>query len=367
VYVLGAGASVHAGAPMLRDFLSAARLVSHVGSPDVLPHYEDVAAFLRYLDGLRSIAYYVDTDLDNVEEVFSLLEMGKQLGRADCAELIRKLKWTIYETLDNYTQVRWAQGHQLPDNTYTTFVRHLVELNKERAAMASIPGPGTIHDTVVTFNYDILLDHALHAAGTRFTYGLEGDGEGDLQLLKLHGSLNWGVCSECRGSPQVVSPASDAWIGPARAMPGEGQQLALRMATRMLPGTKCAKCDKVDKLEPLIVPPTWSKLIEGSHLVPVWNRAVEAISMAYQVVIIGYSMPSTDTFLRYLFSIALERKGWFNRVVVVNKDNSDGLRQRYRDVFGRSLGSRGKLQFVESAGEFVRFVLGPMLEVGRNM
>jgi hypothetical protein len=326
-----------------------------------------MAEFFGHLDGMRSVAYYVDSDFDNLEEVFSLLEMGKQLGDNQSVDQIARLRWSIYETLDATTRVRMKEGKQIPDSVYMEFVNQFKKLNEERRTRARTPSLGTVSDTIVTFNYDVLLDHALEAGQVPVTYGLLPDREDGVQLLKLHGSLNWGVCTDCNGAPQIVSPSSDAWIGTPRLDPLPGANIELRLATKILPGTKCRQCGRTDRLEPVMVPPTWSKLIAGSPLVPVWTHAVEALKTAYQVIIVGYSMPTTDTFLRYLFALGLRANPWFSRVVVVNPDKSAGFRSRYEAVFGRALGSRGKLIFVDQVN-FEDFVSkGEMGRIGRNM
>jgi hypothetical protein len=105
------------------------------------------------------------------------------------------------------------------------------------------------------------------------------------------------------------------------------------MVTGVLRNTKCNKCDKEGVLTPFIIPPTWSKTVEGTPLPSVWAAAVDAISKAFQIVVVGYSMPSTDTFFQYLMTLGLQGNPNLHRVVVVNRDGSDELRRRYERCF----------------------------------
>ena len=77
VYILGAGASAHTGAPVLRDFLVRSRLLSEGRTPPYFKRsFENV--FL-WINELRSSSYYVEFDLDNLEHIFSLADMSRQL------------------------------------------------------------------------------------------------------------------------------------------------------------------------------------------------------------------------------------------------------------------------------------------------
>jgi hypothetical protein len=99
-------------------------------------------------------------------------------------------------------------------------------------------------------------------------------------------------------------------------------------------------------------------------MAPVWSAAVDALAGAEQIIIIGYSMPITDTFLSYLIGLALARNPHLDRVVVVNLDGSDQLKDRYQRVFARSLINRMKLLFLVSS--FAEFVMYEMHDVARG-
>src|SRR5207245_11583679 len=77
-----------------------------------------------------------------------------------------------------------------------------------------------------------------------------------------------------------------------------------------------------------------------------WLSAVKEIQSAFQIIVIGYSMPATDTFFQYLLTLGLSQNSRLNRVVVVNNDSSPSLKERYEKVFSRSLNDRGRLKFV---------------------
>lgn len=94
---------------------------------------------------------------------------------------------------------------------------------------------------------------------------------------------------------------------------------------------------------------------------------MKEIMNAFQIIVIGYSMPSTDTFFQYLLTLGLYSNAAFNRVAVVNRDDSDDLRERYRRVFSRSLHDRGRLKFLTNKITFQNFVQKYMKTVGEQV
>lgn len=157
--------------------------------------------------------------------------------------------------------------------------------------------------TCITFNYDDLLDAALRTTGhwnARWGYGFfcrpasdtvsddkpESEKSSRLELLKLHGSINW--WPRLGYSDPVALDAivhHDTWSG-----------LAHRLHRRDV---------VVRHLEPspVIVPPVLSKsgLVAQPSLRLVWERAFDCLSAANKVTFIGYSFPQTDIAAQVLF------------------------------------------------------------------
>jgi hypothetical protein len=55
-------------------------------------------------------------------------------------------------------------------------------------------------------------------------------------------------------------------------------------------------------LDPLhVVPPTWNK-VHAPDVIPTWNLARVLISRANEIRFLGYSLPTTDTYMKYLLT-----------------------------------------------------------------
>jgi hypothetical protein len=369
VYVLGAGASQHTGAPLLRDFLVTARLLLE-GKLD-LKHKESFKKIFEWIDTLRGSSYYVEFDLDNIEQVFSIAEMLKQLGDEKGEELSRALTRLVMETLDRSCKLKWGGNVFEPDKTLNSFANTLDELNKERKNEIGEQHGTFCRDLIITFNYDVMLDYAMYQLSMAPEYCLfDPPFDGNrYRLLKLHGSINWGLCQDCNKRGGNAVSLQEVW--PTPLAPGKmvapltppGTHFEMRMMTEVLPNTSCNFCGKSDVLEPFVIPPTWSKAVGNTPLKGIWAQAVMEIETAFQIIVIGYSMPQTDTFFQYLLTLDLAKNSKLNRVVVVDRDKFDALRERYEKVFARNLIDRGRLKFF-SGCTFDTFIQSYMINVG---
>lgn len=354
VYILGAGASVHTGAPLLRDFLVAARLL--LNRKEKLEHRDKFESVFKFIDSLRGASYYIDFDLDNIEHIFSLAEMKRQLGNAEGKDIYTKLRYLIMETLSNTCLIRKGSLNRedayMPDDTYLKFADFLKRLNDDRHE--SIDKSIFEQDVIITFNYDVMLDYAMYAKKLGIDYCLETYKEASqngYKVLKLHGSSNWGECTQCKDNIETINLIDDLNTPDSFSIAQSHRMVPLKMAD-ILKSKNCKNCGSI--LEPVFIPPTWSKTIKGEALAKdvalanVWSAAVDELKSAFQIVVIGYSMPQTDTFFQYLLTLGLVLNSNLHRVVIANRDNSENLLARYKNIFSRSLSDRGRLIFLSS-------------------
>ena len=169
--------------------------------------------------------------------------------------------------------------------------------------------------TCITFNYDDLLDEALYrvsesdprlpwhpTTGYGFTCNpstrlvkstyASPEWQSQMQLLKLHGSINW---RPKLGSPEPHS--LDSIVHHENWLSGFDDPRLLNVN------------DVEQHLEniPVIIPPVLSKsgLISQPILRLVWRHALQRLVEADEVIFIGYSLPDNDSAARTLFSEAL--------------------------------------------------------------
>ena len=331
VFILGAGASKEGGAPLMGDFLDVAHRQWQLGQAG-----EEATAFQTVFKGISSLQDVhskSELDINNVESIFTAFEMAKILNRfprreaAEIDGMIQALKKVIAKTLETTLRFPVQSGRIHSPAPYDKFVKLLRQLEQESKPQQSI--------SILTFNYDIAMDYALQIGGFDVNYGLR-DGD-KIPLLKLHGSLNW-----------TKSVDTDAII-PYGVLPFlSTRQLQIWPETRWVTIPMSSSLRDLDQGtrrvtgEPLIVPPTWNKGDSHKSLTQIWARAAQALSQAENIFVIGYSLPPSDAFFRYLYALGTAGDVLLKRFWVFDPA-SEGVEQRFRTLLGS--GARERFRY----------------------
>jgi SIR2-like domain len=273
-------------------------------------------------------------------------------GRVDLERLLTRLSGMPYDSGDARRELAL-----LETDLRKELVRRLkdaqaagVDWDKLKAFARLVLTKGA---SIVTFNYDDVLDQALWEArkeptGMHSTLLTESDWHPDggygfycrdssvciadhpgymdqprTLLLKLHGSLNW-RSRLGEGAPR--GPAGllhhEDWYTPRLKFPA--QHAADRIEAHL-------------ERDPFIVPPVLvkSELTVHPVLSVVWKLAHERLTAATTVAFIGYSLPVTDLASRILFSEALLNRAVPN-VEIANLAQNSAAEQCVKEAY-RSL------------------------------
>ncbi len=310
VFLLGAGFARHAGGPLIDDFLSTARDY-YSNQPHQLEEYEKeiFKKVFDYQNALGSAQSKINCDIENIEELFSLLDMNcaysSDQGILDTRQALIHL---IIKTLD----IAISQDQSL----YSNFLSKLYERKY---------GVGPRFDfSFISFNYDILLEKALQRSNANFDYCTyvtsyenillksQGREHENTKLLKLHGSANWWLCKSC----------------------DKLEFLHHKNVGRNF-NAGCPQCRK--PWHPLLIPPTWNKILDSNYMRNVWASAFEELKAATELVIIGYSLPHTDVYFRHLLALSLKDNISLRKILVVDPSQSthDKFKQLFNENFYR--------------------------------
>jgi len=295
VFIFGAGASRQAGGPLMDDFLDRAHDYyrrNKLTRDETTQCFEDVFNAISELSRIHSKSYL---DLDNIEILFGAIEMAHLTGKfgdrdQDSIKGLRESMITlIVTTLENHIHFRVEGGDLkprkvLPPQPYGHFVKVLQDIKQNE-------DPNDRHEfSFLTFNYDVCLDFALTYKKFPFSYCLdENDEKYRSPLLKLHGSINWGYCEECKKI--IPGNFDDArWPG----LPGTDK--AIFTSGSYLDSFLKESHEHLIEGPPLLVPPTWNKTTYHNSLSRVWKNASKELGTADKIIVIGYSLPETDSF-----------------------------------------------------------------------
>jgi SIR2-like domain len=328
VFVFGAGASKDSGGPLIHDFMFQGMFYlcdQGAYSGDItVPSFRKVFALVDLLYGTSFIAELdqasrqgvcniesMDKLLNvSIEDLLTFIDLGISQGgiseprKLDYHDYKKALDDFIFETIQLETTPAFVSRSKNPDGT-TDRQRNLYDMLIDYGLNISD------RNSFITFNYDLLLDKAvsINDRGLLGDYAVpfvsvshfdpygrilrNGRLPGDVDILKLHGSLNWAVCTECNAP-----------------------HLAYYYKYRRLPQAHCSICHAL--LAPVLVSPSYRKdLGKYSFLANVWQKAEEMIGQADEIVIIGYSFPEADMEAKWLFKKALIGRGNHPRLLLI--------------------------------------------------
>lgn len=218
--------------------------------------------------------------------------------------------------------------------------------------------------TIITFNYDLQAEKALHIIHGRQggvfdfprCYGLPpwritrprgkdaavfrpGATRGGVRVLKLHGSLNWlGMHPTFLSAEEMLASSDEKNM---RITPRISVNFDMKIHRKIIKEEKAEM-----ETYPLIIPPVAHKAaLFPAALAGIWQRARDALKEATDVVIFGYSCPQQDTEVANLIGGGLYQNP-SARVCVI--DISSATVGRYIDLTGLS-----RLHFYRTAGAFV--------------
>jgi NAD-dependent SIR2 family protein deacetylase len=320
VFMFGAGASRHAGAPLMANFLSAAEDLRNDGT--IRNNLNEVVAAV---EDLQNIFVKSSFDIENIENVFGAVEMAKLIRKfpgkseTEIDALAISVKQLIVATLENSVRFPFRDDHLYPTSTYSQFSELVLALNSRHGSSARC--------SMITFNYDLALDYALHHTVGPPSYCLSDADRGQsARLLKLHGSLNWGRCLVCG---TVLPLTIENWFR-NKTFIRSNASVVLPLASQL--GITLTCCGQYVDPVPVLVPPTWNKTEYHNSLQKVWKQAASELGEAERIYIIGYSLPDSDMFFRFLYALGSVGRRRLKRLVVFNPDES--VKSRFETLVG---------------------------------
>lgn len=276
-YVLGAGASFHAGYPLC-SALWAQMATWVIGSQPGDSEYRRAIETVVAIDG----------PVVDVERMFTNLVLGTGAFQALTQNQVKKLAGTIQRCLRDYLKSICDQ--RLASPLYAAFADRIEH-----------------GDRIITFNYDVALENALIKAekfGVKNGYGDSlvvdwNEPDSQVKVLKLHGSINWlGILFPKVKPCHFGSAPSDSLGGPFV----DNRDSALtKYSNKVLDRRIQISGDAGSALT--LVLPTYEKRFSvptslgdewGPFFESLWSQAAEAVQQSDRIVIIGYSVPEAD-------------------------------------------------------------------------
>jgi hypothetical protein len=208
-------------------------------------------------------------------------------------------------------------------------------------------------DTILTFNYDWLLDFILKKYGRsiwnpKIGYGIPTFVNGkkgrnteywacvnpdtkdptypskSIRVLKLHGSKNWFPYS------------------------GNAQKPKIHLRKRWWAQHGNIDCE--------IIPPEWNKPVRSGIYRHLWQMARAALSKTEAIAVIGYSFPQNDLHTQALMRVDAGSKGaakHLKYLIIVNPDRA--CRQRIRSTLSARIAATTRVVSFDRLSDFAKF------------
>lgn len=290
VYILGAGFSAPLGLPVMSNFVEKSK-DQYFSDPENFAFFQDV---FDAIDKLQKTKSYYETDLFNIEDILSILEFRTRFNvDGEHEQKRRQFLDYIASVITYFTPDQVFQEN--PDNLfvspfwnpYIQFVasilncrfrhktRELANSFGKRSHIYAKPVYYNTYYSIVTLNYDLILEtiqkHFEHLfCPIKFSRSINQIDENYKYLAKLHGSI-----------------------------------------------------DSDD-----IIPPTWNKGLHSNTLSD-WSLAFKILSEANHIRVLGYSLPLTDTYIRYLLRATIVDTPHLKTIDVLCKDPKGLVKDSY--------------------------------------
>jgi hypothetical protein len=309
VWILGAGFSKSLGGPLLPDLLSERSRVDAVarfGKPLAEHAGRVYPIFRKHAAGPEGARNGLPVYWEHAEEFLDFVDtaanghaarqalFGTEMASFGFSELRDSAKRVVAAECEITSLVDLSNTATMPE-AWQPYLYWMQQVKRT--------------DSLITFNYDLVLETLGEAAGPKApgketVFGVEGytNDKVAAQIFKMHGSIDWSE-RESNGAPFVQNPDPRAQItskaGPLIAMPGPSKKLHCTTS------------------------------FDG-----IWQQATEALSRAAVVVFVGYRFPPSDSESRTRLLAALRR-------------NSSDRGLRVHTVLGPNTGERDTIRLRE--------------------
>lgn len=295
VFFIGAGFSAPFGLPVMSNFINKAKDLYFF---DGLK-YKDIEKTLKLIEKFSVVKNYMAVDLHNIEDLLSIAYMESVVSKNSRAlnDISSFIKTVI--------------------NAYTGSVRR------------------------ETLNFTNLVSNISLVKGSTFIPSSDGNRRVEnFEMLpkgKKYENTNFGIISLNYDMiiENSLSALADEY-GKFYSLANRPNPLKTHFSTRKLdtvPGIAMAKLH--GSIDSHIVPPTWNKNV-NANIQDDWKLATRLLIDATHVIFVGYSLPSSDNYIKYLLASSLNRNKRLKKITVVTMDGDGNTMTRYNSLFATS-------------------------------
>lgn len=346
VYIVGAGFSKHAGLPLQNDFTKALLepraneshpmrpLVEHLGKfvHDAFDHQKEANA--RFWPSLEDVFPNIDLAANT----------GHHLGHEHAPSSLRMTRRVLLARMIRMLDERYALAESAEDADWRRLDRFFRKLDTQNSAFISINW-----DTVIERKLAALpkkhsvayrcgeLPATFPRTGNVIAEDKTSDGATAVPVVKIHGSVNWLYCDNCR--QLYWFPPKDGLSVSMQLITGnEADRLKLKDVTGCAKW-RCINCTDVP-LTTRIATFSYLKALDFPMFERSWLSAEHLLRQAKRWIFIGYSLPAADYEFKHLLKrVQLSMRTPPEFVVITGgpRAATDSVYRNYQGFFGRGI------------------------------
>jgi SIR2-like protein len=301
VYILGAGFSAPLGIPVMKNFLEKAK-DQFSRKPDEYKHFAEI---FDKINQLHECTYHYDCDIGNIEEILSILLTLDNIRGTNNAGLFRTF---IKDVIEYYT----------PNSSELDIVDDTSVVPKAYKSSPYVQFVSTVFNLEIqTKNTEYPVKRSNSTMGYNIISTLK-----DIKKLETHSnhsfiSLNYDLVLET-----VIENINQPFGSKHCFCKDEEPDYNMPCLA------KIHGC--ISKSES-IIPPTWNKGELSPSTKKAWKLAGTLLQNAHHIIIIGYSLPETDFYIKYLLKSASisNKKNYTNLKSIKVFDKFSSCKDRY--------------------------------------
>ena len=333
VIFLGAGASAADGAPLQNQLFRSYFQHRQLQNDEIS---DSLRKFFKDFFGIIVSNENDDIDYPTFEEILGILELAIARG----------------ESFKHYPLLPGSPKIQSVREQLIFLVARILKetlkverLNHDRIVRRLAHEKRLSKTAFISLNYDILIDNAItdaHAIidldyGISFTnFRKKNDWHKprkgrSVVLYKLHGSLNWLYCPTCIAV--TITPKEKS------------------VSTLIERPIACKVC--YSNMIPIIIPPTFFKVMSNYYLQLIWRSAENTLRKAERIFFCGYSFPDADVHIKYLLKRVELNRGRTPEIFIINnhsgKHDANKLQEESR--YKRFFSNKQKIHYLNLSFE----------------
>ncbi|MEL7565967.1 MAG: hypothetical protein AAGU27_13910 [Dehalobacterium sp.] len=296
IYFLGAGASREAGIPTQNELWEQMQEKFKQTGDSQGKQVLDFAAYLNFAEPNTKVNINTAEFLTIIDLA---LEQNVSLGKYE-GDVLRRIKDVLVDAMCE--------------------ILESAVLKECYGVLAEFCPTLTSEDTIISLNYDTVIDHILRDCMGEIDYGFSFNhvfGEEPIYiqprrqlLLKPHGSLNWRYCSRCNHIYLLLDVKKDY-------------------------SCKMTCPEDEHYLREVIVTPTYHKKFLVPQLHDVWMLCFDKIKQAEAINFIGYSFPPGDVHIIHLIKRAVLAGKQRPEINVISSDSYGMVFHRCENIFSK--------------------------------